>query len=97
MTEPQPRSVALNDVSALIRALKEGGDVSDALGEVEARSGCEGCHGCRGTRGSVEEELVRSLPLEAQVALKRERIKELQRQIEEAEQRMATQPPAQQG
>lgn len=88
--EEQSLSVSLNDAADIVRLLRENPDLANLLGETLA-AGCGDCHGCRGTKGSVAEEMLASLPLSTQLVLKRERIRQLQQQIEEVERHISSQ------
>ncbi|MFC9587869.1 hypothetical protein ACFVJ8_34270 [Streptomyces yangpuensis] len=82
MNEKQAQPVSLNDVAELVELIKEG-RLDELVSSAEA-AGC-GCRGgsCRG-RSGVQEEL-KELPLPEMM----ERIAELRRQIDEAEQLIA--------
>jgi hypothetical protein len=93
----QPQSVALNDVADLIRLLRDGG-LRDLLSESLITRSCgtdctcnDSKCGCRGTVVAVAEEALSPLELEE---LKQKRIRELRRQIQEAEQQIADVAPA---
>jgi len=90
MTRPDP--VALNDVADLVRLLKDGG-IAELLTESGVARDCGtrcACNnsecGCRGKVYKLEEEELTPSELET---LKKKRIKELQQQIQDAEQQIA--------
>jgi hypothetical protein len=83
MTEPIP--VALNDVTDVIRLLE-----TNALGPLLRRGDAEGCS-CMGTfhcNGNSPVDM-EALPQSEQLTLKKARVRELQRQVEEAERQSA--------
>lgn len=92
----EPRSVALNDVADLIRLLQDGtlrDLLTESLQVADCGTRCE-CNDvkctCRGTILAVAQEALSPQELED---LKRRRIRELQRQIQEAEQEIAAVAP----
>ena len=92
MMDQQSFSVSLNEAADIVRLIRENRDLADLVGEALV-AGCGDCHGCKGTKGAVAEEMMATLPLATQLMLKRERMRQLQQQIEEAEQQLAAQRP----
>ncbi|MGW0704254.1 hypothetical protein ACWD0A_34240 [Streptomyces sp. NPDC002867] len=89
MGEKQAQPVSLNDVSDLVELLKRGGlkELLQSGDAIQPRD-CD-CHSGMACKGRAGVEELRPPSLEEMMSYKKERIAELRRQIEEAEQLIA--------
>jgi hypothetical protein len=80
MTQPDP--VALNDLADVVRLLQSN-RLGPLLRAADPGCNCMGSYTCTG-RSTVDD--LQALPMSDQVTIKKARIRELQRQIDDAEQ-----------
>jgi hypothetical protein len=89
MTEPDP--VALNDLADVVRLLQSNRFGRLLMNADAADCNCMGSYTCTG-RSTLDD--VEALPMADQITLKKARVRELQRQIDDAERRLPEPGPA---